>query len=575
MNRREFIGGLGAVAALDVLALPRGTKPYLRVGIFSDTHIKKTPESFQLTAAAFRVFKAQGVEAIVHCGDLADLHYDEAYAMYRAGLAETFGDRCPTLVYSYADHDVLNPDWDRKKRVAPAHFDAKWAYNDMREKIGIDHGFFCEKKIGGVTFIAIPEQVRLIGGFPFVRKRVAAACAATPDRPVVLVTHKPPFATTAQSCPDGFEDLKRILDDFPQVVCFHGHTHIPLVNETNIWQGNFTAVNCGCLYEWHGRGIASPFVGNRSYWVGVAEFYRDRLVIRRFDVRTGKEVRADAAWCVPLPFVAKTAPYAYANARRRERKAAYPRGAALKVVHLAAPKNVLRVWVPDSTDEANVALHRFRAYERAGTDWREIALQDRLSEFHLMPDEAKGGIWIEVADGYFRTGKTYRITATPVGFRGTEGESLAAEWTAPKLAATELVWSCDDPMRTLSAEIDKKPVAAEDGWWEVPDGKSIDIALPREIWDQPEKTKLRFDFTVDIRQNRDDQEGMMMNLTPANGYWRKAGIMRLVLPAGTVKDFRYVKTFEAQGVEFAHKIAFIAKFGGKVRLRSARLEKYV
>ena len=48
-----------------------------------------------------------------------------------------------------------------------------------------------------------------------------------------------------------------------------------------------------------------------------------------------------------------------------------------------------------------------------------------------------------------------------------------------------------------------------------------------------------------------------------------------LLPAGTVKDFRYVKTFEAQGVEFAHKIAFIAKFGGRVRLRSVRLEKYV
>lgn len=67
----------------------------------------------------------------------------------------------------------------------------------------------------------------------------------------------------------------------------------------------------------------------------------------------------------------------------------------------------------------------------------------------------------------------------------------------------------------------------------------------------------------------------MMNLTPANGYWRKAGILRLILPAGKAKGFRYVKTFGAQGVEYAHKMTFIAKFGGKIRLRSVRLEKYV
>jgi len=243
MNRREFIGGLGAVAALDVLAVPKGAKPYLRVGLFSDTHIKKTPESFKLTAAAFKVFKDCGVDAIAHCGDLADHHYDEAYAMFRAGLAETFGDKCPEMIYSYADHDVLDPNWDVKKRVAPAHFDVKWAYGDMREKIGIDHDFFCEKKIKGLAFIAIPEQVGVIGGWSFVRERIAAACAASPGKPVVLVSHKPPSATTAQSCPDGRDELRKILDDFPQVICFHGHTHLPFVNETNLWQGSFTAVN--------------------------------------------------------------------------------------------------------------------------------------------------------------------------------------------------------------------------------------------------------------------------------------------------------------------------------------------
>lgn len=575
IDRREFLGGLGALTALDVMALPLEAKPYLRVGLFSDTHIKTTPESFSLTAAAFKTFKAQGVDAIVHCGDLADFHYDEAYAMYRTGLAETFGDKPPALVYSYADHDVLDPNWDRTKRVAPAHFNAKWAFDDMRAKIGIDHGLFCEKKIGGLTFLAVPEQVRLIGGFPFVRERIAAACAASPNKPVILVTHLPPFATTRQSCSAGFVELKQILDDFPQVICFHGHTHIPFVNETNIWQGNFTAVNCGSLYEWHGRGIASPFVANRSYWVGVAEFYQDRMIIRRFDVRTEQEVRTDATWCVPLPFAAKSAPYALANARCRERKVAYPKGSALKIEHLPAPQNLLRVWVPNSSAEEKISVHRFRAYERIGEKWKEIALQDRLGEFHLMPDAVRGGVWIEVSDGYFKSGATYGITATPVGFRGTEGVPLAAKWTAPELAKTECIWSCDDPMAKLTAVIDKKSVPVADGWWDVPDGKTIDISLPREIWDQSKKTHLRFDFTVDVAQSCADHEGMMMNLTPANGNWRKAAIHRLALPAGAVDGFRYVKTFVSQGVAFAHKIMFVAKFGGKVRLRSVRLEKYV
>ena len=89
VNRRDFIGG--TLAALGFSALPgglifaaptgwkHGGKPNLVFGVVSDTHLRTAnkgngiganwPDKY--FAAALEYFKAQGVDAVVHCGDFA------------------------------------------------------------------------------------------------------------------------------------------------------------------------------------------------------------------------------------------------------------------------------------------------------------------------------------------------------------------------------------------------------------------------------------------------------------------------------------------------------------------------
>lgn len=45
----------------------------------------------------------------------------------------------------------------------------------------------------------------------------------------------------------GFRDLRRLLDNYPQVILFAGHTHCALEDPRAIWQGTFTAIDTAAV----------------------------------------------------------------------------------------------------------------------------------------------------------------------------------------------------------------------------------------------------------------------------------------------------------------------------------------
>ena len=56
----------------------------MRIGLFSDTHWKeRDPESFRHTEIALDVFRREKVDGIWHLGDIANLHFPDAYRYYR------------------------------------------------------------------------------------------------------------------------------------------------------------------------------------------------------------------------------------------------------------------------------------------------------------------------------------------------------------------------------------------------------------------------------------------------------------------------------------------------------------
>ncbi len=78
-----------------------------------------------------------------------------------------------------------------------------------------------------------------------------AAVAEDPTKPVFVFQHEH-IQNTVYGSSDfegwGMDYFKDILEKYPQVVDFSGHSHYPLNDPRSIWQGEFTAVGTGALY---------------------------------------------------------------------------------------------------------------------------------------------------------------------------------------------------------------------------------------------------------------------------------------------------------------------------------------
>ena len=58
----------------------------------TDTHVQKTMESCAKVRAALELFKAQGCEMVVNCGDIADRFYPQWYDEVCKLRERVFGD---------------------------------------------------------------------------------------------------------------------------------------------------------------------------------------------------------------------------------------------------------------------------------------------------------------------------------------------------------------------------------------------------------------------------------------------------------------------------------------------------
>ena len=124
----------------------------------------------------------------------------------------------------------------------------------------------CDVVLGGYHFIMLcPNN----GGNGYsaaqqawLDEHIAAAVASDPTgaKPVFVFHHHHVRNTVYGSGPWGVTDLKQILDKYPQVVDFSGHSHYPVNDPRSIWQGTFTALGDGTL-TYYEMGIAGVTEG--------------------------------------------------------------------------------------------------------------------------------------------------------------------------------------------------------------------------------------------------------------------------------------------------------------------------
>jgi 3',5'-cyclic AMP phosphodiesterase CpdA len=82
--------------------------------------------------------------------------------------------------------------------------------------------------------------------------RLAAANAEDPRKPIFVFIHHTMASTgligskQAEAVGDG--DLYDVFKKYSQVVTFSGHSHVSTADPRNIWQGDYTALNCGAVH---------------------------------------------------------------------------------------------------------------------------------------------------------------------------------------------------------------------------------------------------------------------------------------------------------------------------------------
>ena len=583
MRRRAFIGSAAALASMPGWAADE--KPLFKVGFMTDTHVGTTKKSCERVKAAFATFKAQGCEAIVHCGDLADWHYEEGYRYYLEELEAAFppgmADR-PQFLYVLANHDVLDPKRKDPKLRASRSMDHDVAFKDMCERLKIDHWYFEQRDLHGYPLLVFPQTIAHVGGYGEMEKKIAKACADYPGKPVFVCTHQPPIDTCYNSGAWGDAQLRRVMNKFPQVVQFNGHTHGSLRNEMSVWQGEFTAVDVCCLQVWHGVCVGTPLASKQAYGVVVMEVYPSRLVLRRYDVRDGSELFPGRPWVVPLPYDRATAPLTVERRAKTARPGRFAAGAKLECAPDATPFTSVKLSFPAVENEEDVERYRIEIARR-GADgaWEKFSCCDIFSEFYVRPQDRKGAHERTISSAFFdAVGAEYRFTVTPMGFFGTLGKPLEKVWKTPAKKAVKVLWSCDNPMEELDfrygwprndAEMrSAKKVPLQDGWY-VPPTQAW-LMLKPGVWNIEKGTNIRLIAEMSFDQP-EFLEAWNLYLRVNDGTSRSIPGGWTSTPEGKTAIFRYVVEAKMPTPGLDYGISFARGHGGKVRFRSVRIEQ--
>ena len=292
-------------------------KPVLRFCVCSDVHLEtpgdeKEKRLRSLIRQSFKIAEADesrgGVDAFVLAGDSTNGGRKEQYDALKAALDEEIGERSRALVVIAKNHD--NWEFGREcKKTGLAYY----------EKISGQSGDF-HLKINGFHFIGISTSTadgEYYGDYQkiWLDEQLKEATDESPELPVFVFQHEH-VKNTVYGSSDfdgwGVVYLTDILEKYPQIVHFSGHSHYPLNDPRSIFISDFASVGTGalsyaeftvdderCVHPENAEKIAQG-------WIVEAD-ERGNLLLRGFDYLSGAELCRTLLEFDPLERKAKRA----------------------------------------------------------------------------------------------------------------------------------------------------------------------------------------------------------------------------------------------------------------------------
>lgn len=222
--------------------------PVIRFVACSDSHLKsaagKGSYRIEKTAKlAYAIANAddeyKNLDAFLINGDITNDGTVDQFAGFKVVADKYIKSETELLPIIANNHDFRN-----MKKQTVAYFSNLMNKDTDYHKV-VNGYHFIGISTSDVEDVNYTEEQRV-----WLKAQLDEAVKDDPNKPIFVSQHEH-IRNTVYGSSDfdgwGIDDFTDILEQYPQVVDFSGHSHYPLNDPRSVWQGSFTAIGTGAL----------------------------------------------------------------------------------------------------------------------------------------------------------------------------------------------------------------------------------------------------------------------------------------------------------------------------------------
>ena len=477
MNRREFLQRSGVLAGAAYLGSPALAEtlatlgnPNLVIGIVSDIHLRgaDTAGTFIHTLEYFRSLKVDGV---IIAGDMADQGLLPQLQVVADAWFQVFPNnkgldgKETAQLFIYGNHDVEGYTWGGTissvgAETAQAQGIGRQAAAAWKQCFKEDYQPIWMKTIKGYHFIGAhwENQSHISGLADFLEEHNSELTAD--GKPFFYIQHPHPKDTCNCAWAWGRDDgtVTKLLSNYPNAVAFSGHSHSPLDDDRDLWQGSFTSIGTSSLKylypmparentyqdDWSAKPPSQMQKMDPSDG-------RQGMVMRVYDSAITFEKREfvydepiGEAWYLPWP-ISATLPLSFENRAKSAPIPQFPAGTKVTVTggsgsdRYGTSQKQVTVHFP-TVLKKNAGVRAFDYEVQVEYDWldvRHVSATKRVfsPKCYLGENKEEGEVVCVFGESELPKDFAYRFAIRPCNCFGGKGNPIYSDWVDSTIAS--------------------------------------------------------------------------------------------------------------------------------------------
>lgn len=412
----SVFGGLGK----EPPETPVDFEPVLRFSVCSDIHLGSEMDQtnskryISLFEQSYKYSENhdtyKNLDAVVVCGDFTEEGFESEYQIFNKITNENLKAQTKMLV-CMGNHEFIESRNDES--VDP--FRNYYRY--------VSENTETHEIINGYHFIGLSysdNDENFGDKLKWLDSEIKKATTEDKNKPVFVFQHPHPTLTVYGSVNWSDIGVRSVLEKYPQVVDFSGHSHYASIDPRTVWQGSFTAIGTGAL---------TGLMGNLNYISGDAYSQFDTSSYNIVEVDADGNIRMQIYDCeydmffmgadyyFKNPADRKNRIYNWGNMYSLDTAPQFPENADITVT--AADDNETKLSFPDAVGYFPAESYKITVALKGKNIYEQTVLSD-----YIVAEERN----MTVNLGVLEEG-TYKIKIVPSSPYARQGKALKSEFT--------------------------------------------------------------------------------------------------------------------------------------------------